>query len=237
MIVSYDGAYFHGFQRLTKLASVQATIEEALSLIFKQNIEIKGAGRTDTGVHAKGQVVHFDSNQLIPTQNLQKVLNKMVLPHIYIYEISIVDEAFHARISALKKEYRYYICTGMIDPTKTNYVLYYGYPLNIEKIKEAMRYFTGTHDFKSFAKASDKENTIRTIELFELNVNNDILEFRIVGDGFLHNMVRIIIALLIKVGEGKKTLEDVKNIIENKNRRSVPYVAPAQGLYLWKVIY
>lgn len=237
MIVSYDGAYFHGFQRLTKLTSVQAVIENALSQIFKQSIVIKGAGRTDAGVHAKGQVVHFDSEQLIPPENLQRVLNKMVLPHIYVLNISIVDESFHARISAIKKEYRYYICTGTIDPTKTAYCLYYNYPLDIEKIKEAMQYFIGTHDFKSFSKASEKENTVRTIELFELNINNDMLEFRIIGDGFLHNMVRIIMALLVKVGSGKKTPADVKTILTSGDRRLVPFTLAPQGLYLWEVSY
>lgn len=235
--VSYDGAYFHGFQRQLKFNSVQETLEIALTDIFKMPIVVKGSGRTDAGVHAKGQVVHFDSEQVIPCPNLKKILNKKVFPHIYVNDIENVDDAFHSRGSAIKKEYRYYVSIGTFDPLKANYQHHFHDRIDISKIREAMTYIVGTHDFASFSKNKELKTTIRTIELFELNIKDGILEFRIIGNGFMYNMVRIIIALMLKVGEGKLAPSDIKRIIDGKNRKLAPYVAPACGLYLWKVYY
>ena len=237
LTVSYDGAYFHGFQRQLKFNSVQETLEIALTDIFKMPIVVKGSGRTDAGVHAKGQVVHFDSEQVIPCPNLKKILNKKVFPHIYVTDIENVDNAFHSRGSAIKKEYRYYVSIGTFDPLKANYQHHFHDRIDISKIREAMTYIVGTHDFASFSKNKELKTTIRTIELFELNIKDGILEFRIIGNGFMYNMVRIIIALMLKVGEGKLAPSDIKRIIDGKNRKLAPYVAPACGLYLWKVYY
>ena len=237
LTVSYDGAYFHGFQRQLKFNSVQETLEIALTDIFKMPIVVKGSGRTDAGVHAKGQVVHFDSEQVIPCPNLKKILNKKVFPHIYVTDIENVDDAFHSRGSVIKKEYRYYVSIGTFDPLKANYQHHFHDRIDISKIREAMTYIVGTHDFASFSKNKELKTTIRTIELFELNIKDGILEFRIIGNGFMYNMVRIIIALMLKVGEGKLAPSDIKRIIDGKNRKLAPYVAPACGLYLWKVYY
>lgn len=237
LTISYDGTFFHGFQRQDNYISVQQVIEENLSEIFKHEIIIKGAGRTDAGVHAKGQVAHFDSHQVIPVENLRKVLNKKIFPHIYITNIEIVDDNFHSRIHAIKKEYRYYVSLNTYDPLKTNYMHFFHDRVDISKIREAMSYIVGTHDFKSFSKNHEIRNTVRTIEQFTLNVNDGVLEFSIIGTGFMYNMVRIIIALMLKVGEGKLEPTDIKKIIEGKDRKYAPYVAPAKGLYLWKVFY
>ncbi len=237
LTVSYDGAYFHGFQRQLKFNSVQETLEIALTDIFKMPIVVKGSGRTDAGVHAKGQVVHFDSEQVIPCPNLKKILNKKVFPHIYVTDIENVDDTFHSRGSAIKKEYRYYVSIGTFDPLKANYQHHFHDRIDISKIREAMTYIIGTHDFASFSKNKELKTTIRTIELFELNIKDGILEFRIIGNGFMYNMVRIIIALMLKVGEGKLAPSDINRILEGKNRKLAPYVAPACGLYLWKVYY
>lgn len=237
LTVSYDGAYFHGFQRQLKFNSVQETLEIALTDIFKMPIVVKGSGRTDAGVHAKGQVVHFDSEQVIPCPNLKKILNKKIFPHIYVTDIENVDDAFHSRGSAIKKEYRYYVSIGTFDPLKANYQHHFHDRIDISKIREAMTYIVGTHDFASFSKNKELKTTIRTIELFELNIKDGILEFRIIGNGFMYNMVRIIIALMLKIGEGKLAPSDIKRIIDGKNRKLAPYVAPACGLYLWKVYY
>lgn len=237
LTISYDGSKFYGFQRQKNKISVQEEIEKSLSIIFKTNIEIKSAGRTDANVHAINQVAHFDSDQLVPTNGLLKAMNKMLKPHIYIKNIEIVDDSFHARFNAIKKEYRYYISTNEFNPIHSSYIYYYSYKINIDKIKETMKVFIGTKDFKSLSKGHDKENTIRTIELFEVKEENGIYEFRIIGDGFLRNMVRIIIAILLKVNEGKITKEDISKILESKDRKNVPWTAPANGLYLYKVYY
>ncbi len=237
MIISYDGGYFHGFQRQLNYISVQQVLEEKLSEITKTKIVVHGAGRTDALVHAKGQVIHFDSTQYIPPENLRKILNKKVYPHIYIVSSEIVDETFHSRKSACLKEYRYYVSINTFDPLKAGYMHFFHDRIDISKIREAMKYIEGTHDFRSFSKNKKIASCVRTITLFELNVYDGILEFRIIGNGFMYNMVRIIVALMLKVAEGKLQPIDIKNIIEAKERRFAPYVAPAQGLYLWKVYY
>lgn len=237
MIVQYDGSCFHGFQRQLGYNSVQETLEKTLSEILKTEVVVKSAGRTDAGVHSLGQVIHFDSQQLVPEKNLKKITNKKVYPSIYIKDVEYVDESFHSRISAVKKEYRYFVSINEYSPFKSKYVHFFHNRIDIDKIKEAMTYIVGTHDFKSFSKNHVIKNTVRTIELFELNVNDGILEFRIIGNGFMYNMVRIIVALMLKVGEGKFEPSYIKEVIEGKDRKYAPFVAPPQGLYLWKVYY
>lgn len=237
MIISYDGSFFHGFQRQTKYISVQEVLEEKLSEILKLDITVHGSGRTDAGVHAKGQVIHFDSSQYVPPLNLMKILNKKVYPHIYVTSSEIVDESFHSRKSAISKEYRYYVSINTFDPLKVNYMHFFHDRIDISKIREAMKYIVGTHDFKSFSKNKTVKTTVRTIEEFELNIKDGILEFRIKGTGFMYNMVRIIVAIMLKVAEGKLEPSDVLRIIDGKERTLAPWVAPASGLYLWKVYY
>jgi tRNA pseudouridine38-40 synthase len=237
MTISYDGSFFHGFQRQTKYISVQEVLEEKLSEILKLDITVHGSGRTDAGVHAKGQVIHFDSSQYVPPLNLMKILNKKVYPHIYVTSSEIVDESFHSRKSAISKEYRYYVSINTFDPLKVNYMHFFHDRIDISKIREAMKYIVGTHDFKSFSKNKTVKTTVRTIEEFELNIIDGVLEFRIKGTGFMYNMVRIIIAIMLKVAEGKLQPSDVLRIIDGKERTLAPWVAPASGLYLWKVYY
>lgn len=237
MVIAYDGTFFHGFQRQKNYNSVQETLEKNLTEILKTPVVIKGAGRTDAGVHAVGQVVHFDSVQVIPPKNLMKITNRKVYPHIRIEDVEVVDESFHSRVSATKKEYRYVVSIGEFSPFQANYRHFFHNHININDIKKAMKYIEGTHDFKSFSKNHVITNTIRTIENFELDVEEDILTFRIVGTGFMYNMVRIIVALMLKVGEGKLKPEDIEMILDGKDRKYAPYVAPPQGLYLWKVYY
>lgn len=237
MIISYDGTFFHGFQRQTSLISVQEEIEKVLSIVFKSKIVIHGAGRTDAGVHALGQVAHFDAEQKIPTDGLKKVLNKNLFPHIYIKDIDYVDKEFHAQKSAIAKEYHYFVSINEFDPTKSSHVLFFHDRIDINKIREAMKYIVGTHDFKTFAKVNLKKNTVRTIYNFDLDINDGVLEFKIKGDGFLYNMVRIIVALMLKVGEGRFEPEHIKEILDGKDRHLAPFVIAPQGLYLWEVFY
>ena len=167
----------------------------------------------------------------------KKILNKKVYPHIYVLSSEIVDESFHSRKSAISKEYRYYVSINTFDPLKVNYMHFFHDRIDISKIREAMKYIVGTHDFKSFSKNKTVKTTVRTIEEFELNIIDGVLEFRIKGTGFMYNMVRIIIAIMLKVAEGKLQPSDVLRIIDGKERTLAPWVAPASGLYLWKVYY
>lgn len=237
MIISYDGSHFHGFQRQKDLTSVQETLENAISEIAKETVTIKSAGRTDAGVHALGQVIHFDIANFIPPKNFCRVLNKKIYPHIYIKTAEVVDDKWHSRIHAKKKEYHYLVSLNEFNPIEAMYKHFFHSHIDIEKIKAAMTYIVGTHDFKSFTKNNQIKDTVRTIESFELEIINNELHFKIIGNGFMHNMVRIIIALMLKVGEGKFEPSDVEKIIEGRSRKLVPYVAPANGLYLVKVYY
>lgn len=237
MIISYDGTFFHGFQRQPNEITVQEVLETKLSIIFKSKITTHASGRTDAFVHAIGQVVHFDHEQNIPCDNLRKVLNKHIYPHIYIKDIEIVSDTFHSRKSAIKKEYHYFVSINEFNPLKANYCLFFHDRIDINNIREAMKYIVGTHDFKSFSKNNITKNTTRTIYSFDLIVKDGILEFIIVGNGFLHNMVRIIVSLMLKVGEGRFKPEDVERLMNERNRKAIPFVAQAQGLYLWKVYY
>lgn len=237
LLIAYDGSYFYGFQRQKNLNTVQNEIEKCLTLIFKEEIKIKGAGRTDALVHAYGQVAHFDHSQRIPLNKLQKAMNKILSPHIYIKNIEIVGDNFHSRIDAKIKEYRYYISANEFDPLKSNYIYFYNKEINTNLLNDALKLFIGTKDFKSLSKGHEKENTIRTIYSFELNQKDGIYEFIIKGNGFLRNMVRIIIAILLKLNENKISLEDIQKIIDGTNRKFAPWVAPANGLYLYNIEY
>ena len=237
MVISYDGSFFHGFQRQTKYISVQEVLEEKLSEILKLDITVHGSGRTDAGVHAKGQVIHFDSQQYVPPLNLMKILNKKVYPHIYVLSSEIVDESFHSRKSAISKEYRYYVSINTFDPLKVNYMHFFHDRIDISKIREAMTYIIGTHDFKSFSKNKTVKTTVRTIEEFELNIFDGVLEFRIKGTGFMYNMVRIIFGTLGKVAYKKVEPKGVLDVILSKDRSKAGKTLPAHGLYLVEVKY
>lgn len=237
MIITYDGTFFSGFQRQSNLETVQSKVEEKLKIIFKSEIEIKAAGRTDVGVHAIGQVIHFDSDILIPINNLRKVLNRSLAPHIYIKKIEITTIEFHARFSPHMTEYHYLISTNEFDPLRANYYYFYNHVLNLDLLKKACKLFVGTKDFKSLCKGNSKENTIRTIYYFDIEEEEGVYKFIIKGNGFLHNMVRIIIALLLKINENKISIQELENIIEGKNRKLAPWTAPGCGLYLYKISY
>ena len=153
-----------------------------------------------------------------------------------MYNLGEQNEVFK-RKSAKGKEYHYIVDIGEYDPLKNNYVLYHHNRIDIDKIKQAMTYIVGTHDFKSLSRSKELKTTVRTIKSFDLDITGTTLTFKIIGNGFMYNMVRIIIALMLKVGEGKLKVEDVPRIIEAKDRTLVPWVAPARGLYLMKVFY
>lgn len=236
--VSYDGTLFHGFQTQGELRTVQKEIEEVLMHALKKKITIYASGRTDAGVHAYGQVFHFDSDVVMKEWNMQNALNSRLPSDIYIRNVEIVDEDFHSRFNTHSKEYHYLIDFNEYDPLKRNYRFFYRYKnLDIEKMIEASRIFIGEHDFKSFTKNKTIINTKRTIYSIDFVMENDLLTIKFHGNGFLHNMVRILVAMLIEVGRNKYSVEDLKAILSAKNREFAPKIAPANGLYLFKVNY
>ncbi len=235
--VQYDGTLFHGFQTQPNLRTVQEEIEKVLYIITKDNIKIQAAGRTDTGVHSLGQVFHFDSSITMGEWNMQNALNSRLPKDIYISKVEHVDKTFHARYSAKKKEYHYIIDIGEYNPLYHNYRYYVKHQLDINKMIDASLCFIGEHDFKAFTKNHNLINTTRIIDNIIFIQNDNIIIIKFIGNGFLHNMIRIIVAMLIEVGRGRKTKEELIEILEGKDRTRAPKTAPPNGLYLINICY
>lgn len=240
-IVAYDGSGFSGFQIQPRERTVAGELEKALKTMHKgQAIRIQSAGRTDAGVHAVGQVIHFDTVLTIPDVNWKRALNTLLPDDIHIKSIQTVTDAFHARFSAISKEYHYFVqTTPEPDVFKRNYAYYFSYQLNLEKIIQATRFLEGTHDFTTFssAKATIKGSRIRTLYELSCKEYEEGIYFVFRGDGFLYNMVRIIVSVLLDIGQGKREPEDIPALLAAKDRSVVGQTMPPQGLYLQKVDY
>ncbi|ULT59665.1 tRNA pseudouridine(38-40) synthase TruA [Neobacillus drentensis] len=239
-IISYDGSSFFGYQVQPKKRTVQYELETALAKMHKgEHIKVFASGRTDAGVHAKGQVIHFDSPLPISVERWQIALNSLLPQDLSVLSVIKVDSSFHARFDTIGKEYRYVLqLTKIRDPFQRNFSVLYPFDLNIEAMKEASRFFIGTHDFTSFCSAkTEVEDRVRTIETIDFLQDEDFLTLRFVGNGFLYNMVRILTGTLLEVGSGKLRPEEIADILVKKDRRFAGKTAPAQGLYLWKVFY
>jgi tRNA pseudouridine38-40 synthase len=240
LIISYDGSGFSGYQVQPNKRTVQSDLEAVLAKMHKgEAIKVSASGRTDAGVHAKGQVIHFDSSLQISEQKWEVALNSLLPEDISVLSVIKVDSSFHARFDAIGKEYRYVLqLSKNRDPFQRHFAYQYPYELNIEAMKEASRFFIGTHDFTSFCSAkTEVEDRVRTIETIDFLLEDNFLTLRFVGNGFLYNMVRILAGTLLEVGSGKRKPEEMTDILVKEDRRSAGKTAPAQGLYLWKVFY
>lgn len=238
---SYDGTNFSGSQIQPNKRTVQAEMEKALSKIHKGNpVRLYPSGRTDSGVHARGQVAHFDTMLEMPPENWQKALNALLPKDLFVVHVEEVEANFHAQFDAMEKEYRYIVLNKKErDVFKRNYMYYYPYPLQIEKIQQACKLFEGTHDFTSFcsARSTVKGSKVRTLNEVRCEENDDEITFILRGNGFLYNMVRIIVGVLLEVGSGKTTERDIEQMFAAKDRTFAGKTAPPEGLYLWHVKY
>lgn len=241
LTISYDGSDFYGFQRQRGLISVQQCLEEALSTKLNAPVTTVCAGRTDAGVHALGQVVHFDSNQILPA-DFGFRLNPLLPESIAVLSCKQVPDTFHARFSAKKKTYRYDIYTSKIHaPLKRRYAHICVYDLNVENMKKACACLAGEHDFRSFALAESVrgKSTVRTI--YDIHIEEGeggkMLSLFVTGNGFLHNMVRAIAGTLIDVGRGRFSPEDMQSILESRDRRRAGKTVEGCGLFLVSVEY
>ena len=236
-IVAYDGTNFHGFQIQNDLRTVQLEIENVLKIIAKKEVKINSAGRTDTGVHAYNQVFHFDLDIKMKDWQMQNAINSRLPRDIYIRHVELVDDNFHSRYSAKSKEYHYLIDLGEYNPMYANYRYYFKHRLDIDKMIDAAKVYIGVHDFSSFTKNHKNENNVREIYDIKFIQDGTLLTLQFFGNGFLHNMVRIMVAMLIEVGRGKITKDDLKDILDAKNRKKAPKIAPANALYLKDIKY
>lgn len=236
---SYDGTNYSGYQIQPNKNTVQKNIENALAKINSNNkVTIHATGRTDAHVHAINQKAHFDLDKNIDVNILKNSLNKLINDDIYIKNIEIVDNDFHARFNVKKKEYMYIINIGEYNPIERNYVYQYNKPLDIDRMKEVIQYFVGEHNFKSFTKIDDKpDNFIRTIYETNIVVEDSKIYINFIGNGFLRYMVRNMVGTLINIGEHKIVPNDIKKIIEKEDRTEAGITAPPNGLYLKNIYY
>ena len=242
LICRYDGSRYHGFQIQPNNNTVQEEIEKSLRRIHKKNVRIYMSGRTDSGVHAYGQVLHFDTDLNIPTDGWVKAINAMIPKDIRIVSAKVVNDEFHVRYNSIKKTYSYKLYLGKeIDPFLINYVGQHKFNFNFDKANEALQYFIGEHDFSSFcSKDTSVEDKVRTVYSFKMdrdNQNNNLINFEITGNGFLYNMVRIIIGTVQDVAAGKYEPEYIQEILAKKERSFAGPKADASGLYLKEVLY
>ncbi|HOO74426.1 MAG: tRNA pseudouridine(38-40) synthase TruA [Thermotogae bacterium] len=238
--VSYIGTDFFGYQAQPDVRTVQGEFEKALEKIFKQKLSCWGSGRTDTGVHAFGQVIAFMiPNENINVKNLKDGLNSVLPRDIYIRELKEVSEKFNPRFDAKKRVYHYYIHRSE-EPNIfiKDRVWWFPYDLDIQLMRNASRYLEGEHDFTSFKSGNDKKNPMRTVNRIRiLEMNNNILLIRVEGQSFLRRMVRNIVGTLVKVGTKTWEPETVKELLESKDRSVVPASAPPHGLYFYSVYF
>ncbi|MFD1484051.1 tRNA pseudouridine(38-40) synthase TruA [Lacticaseibacillus baoqingensis] len=242
LTLAYDGTHFAGYQIQPQQRTVQGVLQKALGKMAKVDaIHVDGSGRTDSGVHALGQVVSFDYPGNIPEQAMLRAMNSLMPLDIEILKAEIVPAAFHARYSARGKRYLYRVARGRFtDPFNRLYTGHWPYPLDLNRVQEALKDVVGTHDFTSFAASGGViQDKVRTI--YEATVKDDPAHHEVIfefyGNGFLYNMVRILVATLLEIGSGRREVHDFIRLYAVKDRQQARGTAPASGLYLKEVYY
>lgn len=239
LIVRYDGTRYAGWQVQKNASTVQETIENALKKILGKKAALTGAGRTDSGVHAKYQVANFKTDSMLAVKRIKNALNAALPEDILISEIEETHPRFNSQRSAKLKHYRYAVTTAhFVDPFIRHFVSRFSYKLHINLMKRAAAFLTGKHDFKAFQASGSKEtNTVRTIKKITVEKKGSIIYIDIWADGFLYNMVRTIAGTLLEIGRGKLPVNRIKEILAKKERCLAGPTAPAKGLCLMKVEY
>ena len=243
LTVAYDGTEYHGFQRQTRWTAIQNVLESRLAKIFGGAIELCAAGRTDAGVHARGQVVSFFTEGSIPVEKIPIAAASVLPPDIVVRSAREVDEKFSARFSVASKIYIYRVhISETSNPLLDRYAWHIRPPIDVARMRAALTMLIGRHDFSSFKSASENETTpIRNLldaDIGTENIFDDrVLTIRLHADGFLYRMARNIVGALVKVGRGRLTIDGFREIFQARDRNSAPPPAPAKGLCLYKVFY
>lgn len=241
-VIAYDGTNFNGFQAQPNGRTVQAELEKTLKKMNNnQTITVFGSGRTDAGVHAKGQVIHFDYPQLRDLEKMRFALDTQTPEDIAVKCVVLVSDEFHARYHVVEKTYEFRVDIGKPrSPFRRFYASYFPYPIDLTKIERALPDLIGTHDFTSFcASGTEIEDKVRTIHEAKLSVNEagDELTFTFRGDGFLYKMIRILVGTLLKMGNGRMDETQIPEILAAKDRNLAGPTAHPEGLYLVNVSY
>lgn len=232
---SYDGTKFHGFQRQNDVKNVQGTLEHVLSDVLESDIVIKGAGRTDAGVHAITQCAHFDVDRKIKKEDIN-IINRLLNGEIKIKKWQVVNSNFHARHDVKRKKYVYKLNIGEFDKDKEGYYYQIKYKLDFSLMKRVMKLYVGTHDFRNFVSGPRIDYTT-TIYKTRIKRRRDTVFFEFVGIGFYRYMVRHLVGAILDVGRGKAKVVDVERMLENPLIIKSLSVVPADGLYLVDIKY
>lgn len=241
-VIAYDGTNFNGFQSQPNGRTVQQELEKTLKKMNNgRTIQVFGSGRTDAGVHAEGQVIHFDYSEDRPLERIRYALDTQTPEDISVKSVAKVAEDFHARYHVVEKTYHFRVDIGKPrSPFRRFYASYYPYPLELDKIRRALPDLLGTHDFTSFcASGSSVEDKVRTIYEAKMTVNEqgDELLFTFRGDGFLYKMIRILVGTLLKIGNGRMDETSIPAVLAAKDRNLAGPTAHPEGLYLAEVMY
>ena len=240
IFVAYDGTNYCGWQVQPNGVTIEEKLNKSLARLTGEEIRIIGASRTDSGVHALGNVAVFDTESSIPPERFAYALNQRLPEDIVVVKSDEVPLDWHPRYQDnISKTYEYHIYNAqMPNPLKTRYCTFVSFPLDIGAMREGAKYLIGAHDFVSFCNVrTDVEDTVRTIYSLDILPVGDEITIRIQGNGFLYNMVRIIVGTLVRVGRGFYTPEQVQEILEAKNRKAAGVTAPPQGLFLVGIEY
>jgi tRNA pseudouridine38-40 synthase len=241
IIISYDGGRYHGWERKNNVDTVEGKLETVLEKMTGSEVDLHGAGRTDAGVHAQGMVASGAFETSKSPKEIKDYMNTYLPGDICVREVSVAGDRFHARLNATGKIYQYKIYTGEGKPVfDRNYVwnLDKKISLSVDTMRQAGLYLVGTHDFRSFCGNNKmKKSTVRTIYNVDVVKEGDYITLSFYGDGFLQNMVRILVGTLVEIGAGKRKASDIPEIIEARNRQAAGPTAPALGLCLMEVFY
>ncbi len=239
MMISYDGTSYRGWQRLKNdEKSIQFKIERVLSELYKCDMKIIGSGRTDAGVHAMCQIANFHADNTYSTDEIYKYVNHYLPEDIAVNSIEITDEQFHSRFNVSKKHYQYKIWNGVhsnVFERKNSYWIEGS--LDIDKMKEAAKLLVGKHDFIGFSTKSKKKNTNKEIYDIEISTQGSMIIIDIYGEGFLYNMIRIIVGTLIEISQSKKDIDIIQSVLKSGNREDAGFTVPGKGLCLVNVSY
>lgn len=244
--LKFDGARYHGWQVQQNAVTVQQTVQNAVERVFHTRLGLTGCSRTDTGVHANDYVCCIRTETAIPPLSIARAINANLPDDIAVWDCTEADAEFHPRYSALGKEYIYKICNAPFrDPFLRAYALYYYKSLDCDILSAAASKFLGRHDFAAFCSSGanaghrpeETSDTVRTIYESEVTRNGALIQFRVHGDGFLYNMVRIMVGTLLFVAQGRLTPDDIPAVLESCDRRKAGPTAPAHALYLNRVFY
>ncbi len=237
--LAYDGSGFRGYAANAGVRTVQGSLEDALATVLRRGVETAVAGRTDAGVHARGQVVSFSAPEAIDPGRLQRALNRLLAPEVVVWALAEAPDGFDARRSALWRSYRYAIDDGLLpDPARRWTVWHVAVPLDAAAMDSAARAFVGEHDFASLCRAVEGGATVRRVlEADWHRADDGLLVFGVAASAFCHQMVRSMVALCVEVGRGRLDPVAIPGILEARDRNAARGVAPAHGLTLWEVGY